>query len=53
MILKERDKMTDREAYEELCHAHAIILSNVERFNEAIGIAADALKEKIKKEGQE
>lgn len=45
--------MTKKEAVAELEKAHVLILTNVERFNEAVRMAHDALKQQAEEEERE
>ena len=45
--------MTKKEALEELEKAHVLILTSVERFNEAVRMAHDALKQQTEGEERE
>ena len=46
-------KMTKKEAIKELENAHVIILTNVDRFNDAIQMAYEALKQQAAEEEKE
>lgn len=46
-------KMTKKEAIKKLENAHVIILTNVDRFNDAVQMAYEALKQQAAEEEKE
>ena len=50
MNMNRRPEMTKKEAIKELENAHVLILSNVDRFNDARQLAYNALKKEAEEE---